>query len=793
MLEIKDNIILVLPSEIKEQTIINLREQGLFNIKFLTIDELYNKYYFSYNDRSLYYLMHKYNYKYDVALMYLKNLCYVNVTNNNDYNSPKLKKLNCLKKELQEQNLLEYNPLFKDYLKNKEIYVYGHNYLPKKYSNLLDELKTITTVKIIKTPEENNVPLGLYEFSNIEEEVTFIANSICTRLNTGLKPENIKIYFSNSEYLKTIQRIFKLFNLPLSPSGTTIYSTKIGSTFLENISKGREEALKIITETFNLENVSNLEVYNSIIKILNKHSYIEEIDKTFIELLQQEFQNTIVNKKVMTNSIEILTSLDNISQDSYVYLMDFNQGDIPKTYKDEDYLSDELKLKLNLETSSDLNKQELSKTLTNIRRLPNLIITYKRLGTSGEVYLSSLNDYLQLPIQKEMLTYQYSNLYNQLKLGEYLDTYLKYNEKDPSLDKLYSTYPDNNYSTYDNTFTGINSNNLKKYLHYELNLSYSTLDDFYHCSFRYYLNDILKINNFEETFMTIIGSLFHYILSICFKDTIDVSGEYDNFLNNLSYSFSPKEKYFLKKLKEELIFIIEGIKKQYEYNSLTNVYYEERIAIDKSLSEKAMTITFKGFIDKLMLNPDNTVGAIIDYKTGNPHSSLTNTIHGLDLQLPVYAYLTKNKFPNIKIVGFYLQKILSNKIKRDSKHTYEEIKLDNLKLQGYTNSNEDLIALFDSGYQDSKVVKSLKTTSKGLGTTKVLTDHEIEALVSLVDTKINEARDKIIEADFSINPKRIGTVNVGCNYCPFKDICYMSEKDIINLKEYKNLDFLQEN
>ena len=52
--------------------------------------------------------IHSNNYKYDVALMYLKNLCYVNVTNNNDYNSPKLKKLNCLKKELQEQNLLEY-------------------------------------------------------------------------------------------------------------------------------------------------------------------------------------------------------------------------------------------------------------------------------------------------------------------------------------------------------------------------------------------------------------------------------------------------------------------------------------------------------------------------------------------------------------------------------------------------------------------------------------------------------------------------------------------------------------
>ena len=32
--------------------------------------------------------------------------------------------------------------------------------------------------------------------------------------------------------------------------------------------------------------------------------------------------------------------------------------------------------------------------------------------------------------------------------------------------------------------------------------------------------------------------------------------------------------------------------------------------------------------------------------------------------------------------------------------------------------------------------------------------------------------------------------NLGCKYCKFKDICFVTEKNIQNLKEYKNMEFL---
>ena len=72
----------------------------------------------------------------------------------------------------------------------------------------------------------------------------------------------------------------------------------------------------------------------------------------------------------------------------------------------------------------------------------------------------------------------------------------------------------------------------------------------------------------------------------------------------------------------------------------------------------------------------------------------------------------------------------------------------------------------------------------------MINDEQIEKLINLVDNKIEEARDNILNTNFEINPKKVGKVNLGCEYCNFKDICYMEPKDIVELKEYKNIEFL---
>ena len=67
--------LIVCPNDIKKKILEeNSKSNDLVNIKFMTKKEFINNYYFSYDDKSLYYLMDKYNYNLDVAKVYLNNL-----------------------------------------------------------------------------------------------------------------------------------------------------------------------------------------------------------------------------------------------------------------------------------------------------------------------------------------------------------------------------------------------------------------------------------------------------------------------------------------------------------------------------------------------------------------------------------------------------------------------------------------------------------------------------------------------------------------------------------------------
>ena len=80
------------------------------------------------------------------------------------------------------------------------------------------------------------------------------------------------------------------------------------------------------------------------------------------------------------------------------------------------------------------------------------------------------------------------------------------------------------------------------------------------------------------------------------------------------------------------------------------------------------------------------------------------------------------------------------------------------------------------------MIKSMKTTSNGFSHyAKIISDEEIDELSQKVEEKVHEASDKVINALFDINPKELKGKNVGCTHCKYKDICYMTHKDIIKL------------
>ena len=75
---LKDNTIIITNYSNKLNILKELNNlDKLININFLTKEELLKKYYFSYDENAIYYLMNKYNLNIEVANIYLKNMYYI--------------------------------------------------------------------------------------------------------------------------------------------------------------------------------------------------------------------------------------------------------------------------------------------------------------------------------------------------------------------------------------------------------------------------------------------------------------------------------------------------------------------------------------------------------------------------------------------------------------------------------------------------------------------------------------------------------------------------------------------
>lgn len=784
--ELKNYDVLIVSNDFKKRILkeINLSPE-LCAIKFFTLSEFIKKITYQYDEKAIFYVMNKYHVKYEVAKVYLENTYAIE---QKDYSYQKLNFLKELKQELKE--FFSENLVFQDYVKTHSCAVV--NYLLEPYEEKILDQFHVQKITLKKAKKEEAIPV--YEFTTIEEEVDFVIQEIFQLLEKGVTLEQIKLTNVSQEYYHTLETLFSFFNLPLElPSQEPISGTLMAHFVLEHLSFSKEEMWNQLEKEFDLTKEENHMIALQILNILNCYSWCENL-KEVEELIQNDFLNCKKKEKKWEKAITVVDFSNAYFDDSeFVFVLGFNQGILPRLYKDEDFIPDMMKQEVLLFSTLEKNKLEQKMTKEKLESISNVVITYK-LKTPFDTYLpSNLLAHLNVEKRDSKVFHRnhYSKLYDQLKLGRFLDDFHKYGVIHPELSSYFFNYPQISYQTYQNQFNGISKNQLFHRINSHLKLSYTALDSYCRCGFRYYVNRILKCDPFEETFSLFIGDLFHDILSKAFQPNFDFEKEWSSYLETKKSGFDAKETFFLSRLKKELQFDINTILLQNKSIGFKNQCYEENIVITK---EKEIPVTFHGIIDKLYYQKEEeTLCAIVDYKTGTLHTDLNQTIYGINMQLPIYLFLIKrHKLQNVRVVGFYLQKILNNEPTLSSKEPKEEAKRKQLKLVGYSTMNHRNLKNFDPNYEESSLIKGMKVGKNGFySSAKVLSDEKMELLDNVVERNIDENAQKIIDGEFMINPKVIGFTNVGCENCHYQDLCYFNEKNKVYLKEYKNLEFLE--
>lgn len=759
--------ILICPNNIKKQII---KENKLLKIKFISIEEFKEKYLYKYKKGTIYYLVNKYNLLPENAKTIMNNLYYIKDV------SFKTQKLLNIKKDLEKNDYLIFNDDFKEYIKNKKILVKGYD-RTKEFDLLFSNLSVTYDIE-----EVAKKTITIYECADIDEEVSFVAEEIVDLVSKGTDINKIKIIKSEDIYDGVISRIFSLFNIPYVIKKTSLYNLSSVKKVINNLDKSLNvlELINFIKEI----NEKN-EIKNKIIDILLPYekNKLSEIYEVFI----YELKNTFIRYNY-NNYVEAI-NISQIEDDNKVFILGFNQDVFPHMLDDSDYLSDLEKEKLGLDTST-LKNANLKNSLKKILYKNNIYLSYKLKTPFNKYKISNFYEEIECEIVKK--SYNFSNLnLNSIILGQKLDEFIKYNFKDDNLSYLYNNVQIP-YNTYNNRYKKINPDILKQSIE-GIKLSFSNIDVFYKCQFRFFLENILKIRKNKETVSLEIGNLFHSVLERYYKTKEDINTIIESTL--VKDNMSTKDEFYYAKYKKLLLQLINIMDKQLERSDYSGTYFEKWFSIIK---DNDLNIKVVGKIDKIMTLTDenNTYVIVVDYKTGLLHADFNKVVYGMDMQLLTYLYLIKNTnvIENPVFTGMYLEPILSNVLKSSNGKTYLDILLDEYKWVGYTIDNIKNVRSIDRDFEINSFIKGLRVKSDNTfySTSKVLNDIALEKLINITSNNIENVIKCIKESDFKINPKRLGNSNVSCEFCPYKDICYMTNNDIVNLKEYKNLEFLNE-
>ncbi len=761
--------VLITPNKIKNKIIEIVRSKYYnYNIKFMSLEDFIKKYIFDYNNKTIYYLMKEYDINLSSALVYINNLYYISDKLDNN----KMNILKEMKEYLDNNKLLIYNDRFREYIKDKEIYIYGYDYLDKYTLSILKDLN----YKVIDYKYRDNNIYNIYEFDYIDDEVIFVIDRIYELLRKNIDINKIKLIITN-EYKEVIYRLFKIYNLPISIKKRSIYSIKVVKDVLSNLDNIDN----------NLDIIKDDDIKDKVVKVLNNYSFINDKEEVR-ELIVNDLKNTYLDEG--SSGIKISNINDYFEDDDYVFLLGFNKENIPILYKDNEYFSDKEKEILGYDTSNELNINKKIEVIKKIKNINNLIITYKLRDNNNSYTMSDLLIDINI-IKDYKISYNNSDMANKILLANKLDNLVKYNVKEDDLDLLYSNY-NIPYMKYDNKYHNIDKDKLYKYLDNKLLLSYTAINNYEKCKFKYYISNILKINIINNDFNIIIGNVAHYILSHIDDKDFDIDNSYNNYLKSIR-PLTNRELFILSNVKDELSTIIKVIRDQYQYMSLDQSMKEKEIYVNK---DKNIKVTFKGVIDKVLYKEEDnkTYLVVIDYKTGSSDAiDLKNMEYGLNLQLPIYLYLSsKMELKNIKVIGFYLQKLF-NMPSINGTNDYDEERAKTLKLEGYSINEENILSKFDNNYSNSNIIKSMKVTPKGFSSnSKVLSEEEINTMIDNTDKIIDTAIKDILEGDFSINPKVINGKSISCDRCEYKEICYQRENDIVYINREEDNNEVQE-
>lgn len=616
----------------------------------------------------------------------------------------------------------------------KKVYVINYYF----NNDLLNyALKKIDYESIYLYPNKN-VKKTLYEANTQFDEAFYVLNEIAKLIASS--KTNILV-MAPSNYYSILKEYSKDFNIDLLINeNVSLYEIDGTKDFFDNVDLNmtvKEAINKLIANP----------IYNPIVNKLNNLNINDELIKEAKEYLIYLFKNTYIEYPNYNNVIKVTNDVPLDTE--YLFILGLNQGINPKIYQDTNYINDLELNSLGLETSTKKNIYE-RKRLTDIINNVGYVYLSNCKISNGKKLEKSL--YLN-QIEYEKTDFSLDEIYSIKaleKLGAImLDNYYKYNDKNPNLDRIISS-TNQKYNYYDNSYKGHFSYNLK-------DLSYSKMDTYLRCPFRFYLSYGMKFND-SDSFYLDLGNYFHYMLEKCNTEE-DVDLYTNEIREKVNFEKTNKMDYFVSRYNMILKELIRQFNECMKQSKFTLIEREKKFEFSFD------DVRLNGKVDLILTNPENNNSFIIDYKTGDFKFDLNEIEFGAGLQLPVYMMFLKKMEKNP--CGAFIKNIIPSNLNEGLEKAIQK----NTKLDGIFINDKSVLNEYMEN--DSNIVG---ISDVGKQTKRSLSKDEIEKIIDIANEHIRNTIKKIKDNNFKIEPYKIykkgKAIEESCKYCNFRNICY---------------------
>lgn len=645
----------------------------------------------------------------------------------------------------------------------------------------------------IKNSDSFEKPNIVY-FSNKFAQFSHIFSDIVKKIkeDESIK-ERIKIIVKDDSDIFYLSTISKLFNLDVYMVNETPVLADPA------ISKKVKEIYN--NKSFEIEDNDSLLLLKELIEKYQINE-IEDFDFAYANLLE-----ILSSQKVETSFGDrgiAITTKYSFNPNDIIYVTNFEYGCFYKESSDNNVIPDYQLREMGLTTSYNKTSLDKRKKFNFIKFNNVALLSRVKQHLTDSIYDSHFIGKDNL-YSKDLI--KEHDKVDEANLNGLFSENMKLLMDAHRYDQSYFDMQHKEYRSYDNSFKGVNANELMVKEHW----SVTNLEKYADCPFKYYL-DALFVNLPGDLHHAYRGTLIHAVFEDILHDDFDFEksfkkgvAAYIKHMSEMKEEFTDKEKTWIEMYHYWLKNIIPTLLR---FKDCSHIIDNPK-DYEKDITFYIGEYKFKGKIDKIIQskNGEDYFYSIVDYKTGKEEFDSLALPTGKSIQLPLYYYaINKQNNPESytgggTFGGFYIQHPYFKSIKEayvDTARFSEERLIKMSAFTGLSLSSESYWRSFDvTAFKEKKGfnVKNSVFTTAGDKTVFSAVDDESILLkkndVNLSHYNINDivevsknAAIRIINSiennEFEIAPSSIKITeplkldNMKCKYCNHKNICYVN-------------------